>query len=63
MILHRSAPVTPPVFTDHDRWPALVAALLFTVTPSDRALAGWYAPSEAFSQLQDLGVELVREAR
>ena len=64
-MIRRRRSVTPPAAAEDDRWPALAAALLFTATPSDRALAGWSASEWAAIELEQLGVitagEVARE--
>jgi len=56
MIRRRPHPVSPPVTTDSTRRADLAAALLFTVTPTDRALAGWCASEWAVIELEHLGI-------
>jgi len=57
MILRRSRPDIPPVITaDDEKRTELAAALLFTTTPTDRALAGWAATDWAALELEQLGV-------
>ena len=56
MIRRRPHPVSPPVATDGARRGELAAALLFTVTHTDRALAGWCASEWAAVELEQLGI-------
>ena len=65
MIRRRRVPSPPPLPVTADKRSELAAALLFTVTPSDRALAGWSASEWAAIELEQLGVitagEVARE--
>ena len=56
MIFRRPRPEYPPVPPDDRGRTGLAAALLFTTTPTDRALAGWSAAEWAALELEELGV-------
>ena len=56
MIFRRPRSEYPPVPPDDRGRTGLAAALLFTTTPTDRALAGWSAAEWAALELEELGV-------
>ncbi len=56
-MIFRRGETPPPLPVPSDEGTSgLAAALLFTVTPTDRALAGWSATEWAALELEDLGV-------
>jgi len=54
-MIRRRRVLPPPLPVTADKRTELAAALLFTVAPSDRALAGWSASEWAAIELEQLG--------